>query len=196
VTGQSRPVNQRLPHSSRVGRFQPRGLHKHLLRGSQLDRSALRQEIEQLHQAWPWSGLGCVGPTTPRYGTRADMRLATTGKVVRRAFPKCELHHRPGYTPFDLLIQNPASRFGDGPRGPARPGARDEQRPGRLHADDPEDGGRNVLARQGPVERHAQRVPLDPQEMGEVGRRHPRRATAAQGHPRVPRPGLRASRQG
>jgi hypothetical protein len=40
-----------------LGRFQPRELHKHLLRGSQLDRSTLRQEFEQLHQAWPWSGL-------------------------------------------------------------------------------------------------------------------------------------------
>jgi hypothetical protein len=28
-----------------------------LLRGSQLDRSTLRQEIEQLHQAWPWAVL-------------------------------------------------------------------------------------------------------------------------------------------
>ena len=34
--------------------------------------------------------------------------------------------------------------------------------------------------------RDAQRVPLDPQEMGAVGQRNPRRATAEQGHPRVP----------
>jgi hypothetical protein len=34
-----------------LGRFQPRELHKHLLRGSQLDRSTLRQEFEQLHRA-------------------------------------------------------------------------------------------------------------------------------------------------
>jgi hypothetical protein len=49
-------------------RFEPgRELHKHLLRGSQLDRSTLRQEFEQLHQAWPWSGLARFGPTTPTH---------------------------------------------------------------------------------------------------------------------------------
>src|SRR5262249_19171044 len=35
-----------------VRRFQPRELHKHLLRGSLLDRSTLRREFEQLHRAW------------------------------------------------------------------------------------------------------------------------------------------------
>jgi hypothetical protein len=54
-----------------LARFQPRELHKHLLRGSQLDRSTLRQEFEQLHQAWLWSGLARFGPTTPtRWPTR------------------------------------------------------------------------------------------------------------------------------
>jgi hypothetical protein len=37
-----------------------------LLRGSQLDRSTLRQEFEQLHQARPWSGLARFDPTTPK----------------------------------------------------------------------------------------------------------------------------------
>ncbi len=37
------------------------------LQGSQLDRSTLRQEFEQPHQAWPWSGLAHVGPTTPTH---------------------------------------------------------------------------------------------------------------------------------
>jgi hypothetical protein len=37
-----------------------------LLRGSQLDRSTLRQKFEQLHQAWPWSGLARFGPTSPK----------------------------------------------------------------------------------------------------------------------------------
>jgi hypothetical protein len=36
-----------------------------LLRGSQLDRSTLRQEFEQRRQAQPWSGLARFGPTTP-----------------------------------------------------------------------------------------------------------------------------------
>ena len=36
------------------------------MHGSQLDRSTLRQEFEQLHQAWPWSGLARFGPTTPQ----------------------------------------------------------------------------------------------------------------------------------
>jgi hypothetical protein len=36
-----------------------------LLRGSQLDRSTLRQKFEQLHQAWPWSGLARFGSDTP-----------------------------------------------------------------------------------------------------------------------------------
>jgi hypothetical protein len=40
-------------------------LHKHLFHGSQLDRSTLRQKFEQLHQAWPRSGLARFGPTTP-----------------------------------------------------------------------------------------------------------------------------------
>ena len=67
MTGQSRPVNQRTSKwLDGLGGFQPRELHKHLLRGSHLDRSTLRQEFEQLHQAWPWSGLARFGPTTPK----------------------------------------------------------------------------------------------------------------------------------
>jgi hypothetical protein len=56
-------------------RIQPRELHEHFLRGSQLDRSTLRQEVEQLHQAWPWSGLAHFGPTTPK---QFRMSLATS----------------------------------------------------------------------------------------------------------------------
>jgi hypothetical protein len=40
-----------------------------LLRGLPLNRSTLRQEFEQLLQAWPWSGLARFGPPTP---TRAE----------------------------------------------------------------------------------------------------------------------------
>jgi len=70
MTGQSRPVNQRTSKwLDGLGGFQPRALQKHLLHGAQLDRSTLRQEFEQLHQAWPWSGLARFGPTTP---TRAE----------------------------------------------------------------------------------------------------------------------------
>ena len=136
------------------------------------------------------------GPTTPQSGTRAGVRLAAIGKVVKRASPWGGFRERPGHKPLDLLLLNPISRFGDGPRGTVGPQGRDSRRRGGCDADDPQDGSGELLARQGPVPRHAQRVPLDPQEVGEVGRRHPRRATAAQGHPRVPRLGLRTSRQG
>jgi hypothetical protein len=71
MTGQSRPVNHRGSKSfNGLGRFQPRELHKHLLRGSRLDRSTLRREFEQLDQVWPWSGLARVGPTTPTRARR------------------------------------------------------------------------------------------------------------------------------
>jgi hypothetical protein len=63
--------------------------HKYLLRGSQLDRSAL--EFEQLHQAWPWSGLARFGPTTPTRARRladasvdpTDARKATVRRFSR-----------------------------------------------------------------------------------------------------------------
>jgi len=49
------------------------------LRGSQLDRSTLRPEFEQLHQAWPGSGLARFGPTTPTRATRvADASVDPT----------------------------------------------------------------------------------------------------------------------
>jgi hypothetical protein len=51
---------------SALARIQPRELHTHFFRGSQLNRSTLRQELEQLHQAWPRSGLARVGPTSMR----------------------------------------------------------------------------------------------------------------------------------
>jgi len=78
MTGQSRHVNQRTSRRLNwLGRFQPRELHQHLLRGSHLDRSTLRREFEQLHQAWPWSGLARFGPTTPK---RARARRAGGGR--------------------------------------------------------------------------------------------------------------------
>jgi hypothetical protein len=50
MTAQSRPVNQRTSQwLNALGRFQPRELHKHLLRGSQLDPSTLREEFERLY---------------------------------------------------------------------------------------------------------------------------------------------------
>src|SRR5271168_2071652 len=85
MTGQSRPVNQRTSKSlNGLGRFQPRELRKHLLCGSQLDRSTLRQEFEQLHQAWAWSGLARVGPTTPTRAT-ARARKQPTGSTPKLA---------------------------------------------------------------------------------------------------------------
>jgi hypothetical protein len=47
-------------------RIQLSELHKHFVRGSQLNRSTLRQEFERLHQAWPWSSLALFGPSTPK----------------------------------------------------------------------------------------------------------------------------------
>jgi hypothetical protein len=44
-----------------------------------LDRSTLRQEFEQFHQAWPWSGQARFGPTTP---TRAGKSYALTPTAV------------------------------------------------------------------------------------------------------------------
>jgi hypothetical protein len=41
-----------------------------MLRGSQFDRSTLQQELEQLDQTWPWSGLARIRPTTPTRATR------------------------------------------------------------------------------------------------------------------------------
>jgi hypothetical protein len=92
MTGQSRPVNQRTSKwLNGLGRFQPRELHKHLLHGSQLYRSTSRQEFEQLHQAWPWSGLARFGPTTPTRARRlsdasvdpTDARKATVRRFGR-----------------------------------------------------------------------------------------------------------------
>jgi hypothetical protein len=66
-----RPVNQ---HTSKcingLERFKPRELHKQLSRGSQLDRSTLRQEAEHPNQAWPWSGLARFGRTPPTRARR------------------------------------------------------------------------------------------------------------------------------
>jgi hypothetical protein len=84
MTGQSRPVNHRSSKSfNGLGRFQARELHKHLLRGSQLDRSTLRRELEQLHQAWPGSGLARVGPTTPKHRAR-DLRASVDQTDARK----------------------------------------------------------------------------------------------------------------
>jgi hypothetical protein len=66
-----------------LARFQPRELHKHLLRGSQLDRATLRQEFEQIHQARPWSGFARFGPTTPKRSRTLHDWFA---HVPRRAF--------------------------------------------------------------------------------------------------------------
>jgi hypothetical protein len=65
-----------------------RELQKHWLRGSQLDCSTLRQEFEQLHQAWPGSGLARFGPTTPTrarrlYDASVDHTEARCAKVKR-----------------------------------------------------------------------------------------------------------------
>jgi hypothetical protein len=79
MTGQSRPVNHRGSKSfNGLGRFQPRELHQHLLRGSRLDRSTLRREFEQLDQVWPWSGLARFGPTTPTHSPGLPLAFCRT----------------------------------------------------------------------------------------------------------------------
>ena len=47
-------------------------LHKHSLRGSGLDRSALRQEFEQLHKAGPWSGIALGSDDNRPVGARKN----------------------------------------------------------------------------------------------------------------------------
>ena len=67
-------------------------LHKHLLRGSQLDRSTLRHEFEQLHQAWPWSGLARFGPTTPMLITPELLRSIRPTRTPERRRARVALH--------------------------------------------------------------------------------------------------------
>ena len=57
-------------------------MHKHVLRGSQLDRSTLRLEFEQRHQAWPWSGLARFGPyvAKPVMWRRPEQPLVSSNK--------------------------------------------------------------------------------------------------------------------
>jgi hypothetical protein len=62
---------------------QPRGLHKHLLRGSQLERSTLRQEFEQNHQAWPCSIRARFGP----YVVKLVMWRRSECPSIRRTRP-------------------------------------------------------------------------------------------------------------
>src|SRR5262245_7073332 len=69
MTGQSRSVNHRSSKSfNGLGRFQPHALHKHLLRGSRLDRSILRREFEQVIRL----GLGAVLRASVRRHRRAQ----------------------------------------------------------------------------------------------------------------------------
>jgi hypothetical protein len=58
------PVNRLCARALANAKDQRRGAVRCMLslRGSQLDRSTLRQKFEQLHQAWPWSGLARFGP--------------------------------------------------------------------------------------------------------------------------------------
>ena len=102
----------------------------------------------------------------------------------------------PGPTPFDLLVLDSTSRCGNGPCEPVGRRGTEQRRRGRRVADDPQDGGGEPPACRGPVARDPQRVFVHPQEMGAVGRQHLRRATPAEGHPRIPRLGLRAGRHG
>jgi len=86
-----------------------------LLRGSQLDRSTLRQEFEHLHQAWPWSGLARVGPTPPqpvepkllRSGDPTDAsysRMLNENPTTANQWLGDLLSGRGATTPLELLI--------------------------------------------------------------------------------------------
>ena len=80
MPGQGRLVNQRTSERlSGLERFQLRELHKHLLRGSELDRSTLRQEFEQLLRL----GLGAVLLASVRRHRRALRIPATEAPRVR-----------------------------------------------------------------------------------------------------------------
>jgi hypothetical protein len=138
MRGQSRPVNQRTSKLlNGLARFQPRELHKHLLRGSQLDRAILRQEFEQLHQARPWSRFARFGPTTPNrsrtlrdwfahvartglpHGIAQPQLLSGTAEIMERAAGMCSVFrgrtwvtHRP-VPPDDLRLRRPSKIRGD-----------------------------------------------------------------------------------
>jgi hypothetical protein len=87
-----------------LGRFQPRELHQHLLSGLLLDRSTLRQEFEQLHQARSWRGLARFGSTTPtRAGRLADASVEST---------EARKLSRPASTPSRLTHASPDRRCG------------------------------------------------------------------------------------
>jgi hypothetical protein len=84
-----------------LGRIQPLELHKHFLRGSQVNRSTMRQEFERLHQAWPWSGLARFGPSTPKLvepkllhsvdpNTRARRPVDASSRSIRSAQESCQ----------------------------------------------------------------------------------------------------------
>jgi hypothetical protein len=59
------------------------------------------------------------------------------------------------------LFQSGMTRSPKGPRAALAKGRRD--------IDEPQDGGGGLPTRQGPLARDAQRIPLDPTEVGQVG---------------------------
>ena len=96
------------------------------------------------HSRTPSKGFCRVGPT-PLSVTRASVRLTAIGKVVRRRIPLGGFRERPGHEPLDLLLLNPISRFGDGPRGTITPQGRDSRRRGECDADDRQDRSGELL---------------------------------------------------
>ena len=110
MTGPGRPVNQRTSKwLNGLRRFEPRKLHQHLLRGSQLDRLTLRQEFEQLHQASPGAILrASVDPTEARKDAAHAHAVGGTelggGLRLRCStapFASCPKHRR--FTPSRLV---------------------------------------------------------------------------------------------
>ena len=132
-----------------------------------------------------WQQVACFGP-----GCRVFVQLAPAGTVARLGSPRggfrdrpirrCPIHRSGIY-----VIERRFLRSANGPHGW---GPRD--------VDDVQVGGGELRPRQGPIPRDAQRVPLDHQQVGAVGRRRADRAAPPQGRPRVPRLGPRAGRRG
>ena len=56
-----------------------------MLRCSQFGCSTLRLEFEQLHQAWPWTGLARVGPPTPKHRVGA-LRASVDPTEARKSW--------------------------------------------------------------------------------------------------------------
>ena len=93
-------------------------MQKHLLRGSQFDRSTLRPEFEQLHEAWPWSRLACRSVRRHRsiehaIGPTVDVTDARNARIVRQSWRVNE--NARVHRPARITRAGSASEAGIGP---------------------------------------------------------------------------------